>query len=301
MTRPNFFIVGAPKCGTTSLITYLNFHPEVFVPEETGLYFFCEDFPALRTITSVDDYTRRFAEQRGDCRAYGESSAIYIYSRPGLQRMRAFNPAARLIIMLRRPLEMIHSFHGQLLYDLDEDEPDFQRAWRLQEARRNGAHLPPHCRHPRLLQYADIGKLGKYVGQVLEIFPRDQVHFIFFEEFTTRTDQVYQETLSFLGLRSYSLPDYPPQNVSKRHASRVISTLTRRPPPLLLSAADRLKRLLRIRRLHILDFLNWLNVRKQQRDELPEAFRRELLAEFRSDIQLTAQLTGRDLAHWLQV
>lgn len=280
------------------MINYLKIHPEVFVPEETGLYFFCEDFAAHRLVTTLEDYQRRFPEK--GYRAYGESAAIYIYSRPGLEKMRAFNPAAKLIIMLRRPLEMVHSFHAQLLYDLDEDEPDFQRAWQLQEARSKGNQLPARCRYPRLLQYADIGKLGKYVQHVLQIFAREQVHFIFFEDFTTRTDQVYRETLAFLGLSSFSLPDYPAHNLSKRYTSKLISTLTRRPPPRLVNADLTLKRALGIERWGVLEFLDRLNVKEHQRDELPEAFRQQLLAEFHRDIQLTAELTGRDLTHWLQ-
>ena len=61
----------------------------------------------------------------------------------------------RVIVMVRNPVELVPSLHSQLRYMLDEDEPDPEAAWRLQEPRARGERLPPTVRVPEFLQYGE--------------------------------------------------------------------------------------------------------------------------------------------------
>ena len=138
--RPNFFILGAPKCGTTALSEYLREHPRAFVSQPKEPHYFCGDFdyyyaPGQR---SEEHYLRLFDAATDDHLAVGEASVWYLYSADAARNIAAFDPATRVIVMLRNPVDLVPSLHSQLLYMLDEDEPDPARAWELQEARRRG-------------------------------------------------------------------------------------------------------------------------------------------------------------------
>ena len=102
---PNFFIIGAAKCGTSALSAYLSEHPEIYfsVPKETN--FWCTDYAGLRDlarIQSLDQYRSLFAAARPEHRALGEGSVNYFRSEVAVANIRQFNPAARFILMLLR-------------------------------------------------------------------------------------------------------------------------------------------------------------------------------------------------------
>jgi len=134
MRRPNFFIVGAPKCGTSALFAYLNQHPQVFMAHLKELHFFGTDvrYPARPTL---DQYLLHFAKAREELRV-GEASTSYLFSQSAAQEIRAFNPAARIVIMLRNPVDMMYSLHSEMLYWLNEDIEDFEAALEAEEKRK---------------------------------------------------------------------------------------------------------------------------------------------------------------------
>jgi hypothetical protein len=142
MARPNFFIVGAPKCGTTALRQYLLGHPATFFCEPKEPHYFATDFPSHRYVDSEQNYLRLFDPAGRECTRIGEASSWYLYSRDALANIRRFDPDAKIIAMLRNPIEMTPSLHAQLLRDFAESEPDLRRAWDLQEERRDPRRLP---------------------------------------------------------------------------------------------------------------------------------------------------------------
>ena len=73
-------------------------------------------------------------------------------------------------------MEMVYSYHYRLLYMLEEDEVDFHKAWDLQGARAQGKYLPRLCRNPSMLQYAEVGRFGKYVEQLYPSGRAGKVH-----------------------------------------------------------------------------------------------------------------------------
>lgn len=299
MNKPNFFIVGAPKCGTTALTEYLRSHPQVFMCEPKEPHYFADDFSCLRVVEGEKNYLDLFREAGPECLALGEGSVFYLYSIGALRKIKAFQPEARIIIMLRSPLDMLPSYHAQMLYTVVEDVEDFEAAWELQETRSNGGAIPKGCIDPNLLQYRRFGMLGKYVDLVLTVFPRERVKLVFFEDFIRDTRGCYLDVLRFLGVDDDDRADFPPVNERKLHKSRMMGyLLNNRNLIRKISWLRRPLNMLGIDSTELKDYVKQLNARKIKREPLSDAFREKLVAVFRPDIELLTQITGRDLSHW---
>ncbi len=146
--RPNFFIVGAPKCGTTSLATWLGRHPSVFIPHVKEPHHFNTDDAPL--FASRSSYERLFRAASDQHLAIGEASASYLYSNDAVPNIEAAYPGSRFIVLLRNPVEMAPAWHAQILLSgVGETERDFATAWALQEARRQGRNVPSVTLNPR--------------------------------------------------------------------------------------------------------------------------------------------------------
>ena len=248
MKRPNFFIVGAPKCGTTALSEYLRGHPRVFVSQPKEPHYFSSDFDYYYAPGQwrLEHYLRLFDDAGEEHLAVGEASVWYLYSREAAAGIRAFDADARLIVMVRNPVDMVPSLHSQMSYMLDETEPDAEAAWRLQESRREGVGVPESCRVPEFLQYGDAAKLGEQTRRLLEVVPREQVKIIVFDDLKRDAGAVYAEALAFLDVPDDGRREFAPVNQNKTHRARWLATLTQRPPRPLVAAASGVKRGLRL-------------------------------------------------------
>lgn len=123
MKYPDFFIVGAPKCGTTSMCNYLDQHPDIFISNPKELNFFGADLtPPPRKIT-LEEYLSHF--QDSQAKICGEGTPFYLLSQAAGQEIKALNPDAKIIIMLRDPVALIYSLHSQLLFGSSENVADF--------------------------------------------------------------------------------------------------------------------------------------------------------------------------------
>jgi len=160
--RPDFFIVGAAKCGTTALFEFLSRHPLVFMPRIKEPKFFCTDLETTGGVYTGRDYRALFADVP-DRFLTGEASALYLYSEVAIQRLMMYNPSARIIVMLRHPVEAAHSLHASRWGFGHEDIPAFEAAWRAQAARLAGKQLPRGWPDPATLQY---GAMYRYAPQV---------------------------------------------------------------------------------------------------------------------------------------
>lgn len=301
MGRPNFFIVGAPKCGTTALSEYLREHPAVFMSRPKEPHFFSRDYPYYYAPgeESLDHYLRLFEAAQAEHRAVGEASVWYLYSREALPAIREFDPDARIIAMVRSPLELVPSLHSQMYYVRDEDEADPARAWALQDERRAGRKMPPNARVPAFLQYGEAASLGRQIGRALEVFPSEQVLTLVFDDLRTDPGAVYRRTLEFLDLPHDGRTEFPRINANKAHRRDVVARLTQRPPRALVRVAQGVKRVLGIRRLGVLDRIRAGNREQAERPAPDAAFVAEMRSYFREDVALLGELLGRDLSHWL--
>ena len=294
MVEPNFFIAGVPKGGTTALHTYLGGHPNVFVTEPKEPMFWASDFPTLHKVHSLEEYLDLFAEAGEQHLAVGEASACYLYSDSALPAIREFCPDAKIIAMLRNPIDQAYSFHSQMALTGNEDVDDFEKAWRLQEARAEGRSIPRWCRNPSLLQYKAVASYGDQVDKLLRLFPREQVRVILFEDFSRRTGDVYAQTLGFLGVDDDGRRQFAPVHVGRTHLWPALGRFLHHTPRFMQWTCRALKPMLGLQRTNLSKVVA---VRKKRRPLAPE-FRAELTDVFRDDVAKLAELIQRDLSAW---
>ncbi|MGI9538515.1 MAG: sulfotransferase [Miltoncostaeaceae bacterium] len=302
MSQPNFFIVGAPKCGTTALSEYLRGHPQVFVSQPKEPHYFSSDFdyyyaPGQRRL---DHYLRLFDDAGDQHAAVGEASVWYLYSREAAAGIHDFDGDARVVAMVRNPVDMVPSLHSQMSYMLDETEPDAEAAWRMQERRAEGVDVPESCRVPEFLQYGEAAKLGAQTRRLLEVIPREQVRIIVFDDLRRDAGAVYADTLDFLGVPDDGRREFAPVNQNKTHRARWVAAITQRPPRPLVAAASGVKKGLRLERLGVLDRVRDRNRVVARRPAISQEFRNELAAHFRQDVEELSELLGRDLGAWTE-
>lgn len=291
MRRPNFFIVGAPKCGTTSLATWLGRHPSVFIPHVKEPHHFNTDDAPL--FASRSSYERLFRAASDQHLAIGEASASYLYSNDAVPNIEAAYPGSRFIVLLRNPVEMAPAWHAQLLLSgVGETERDFATAWALQEARRQGRNVPSVTLNPRWLLYGDVCGTGAQLARLYERAGEQRVLALLLDDLRRDAGGVYRQTLRFLGLPDDGRQDFPVMNASRRTLIPYFDRLG-----WLLS---RVKRGLGIE--HSFGLLNRIDYAlsvPQSREPLCPRLRQELADYFADDIALLARLIGRDLSHWL--
>lgn len=186
MVKPDHFIVGGPKCGTTALSEYLRTHPSIFMSTPKEPHFFATDLPGYQKSRTLEQYFALFENDKHQKSRYGEVSVYYLYSKVAIGNLFNFNRDARLIVMLRRPTQLIYSLHSQLLYSRNENIYDFKQAWDAQPHRRKGQLIPYSCTDPKVLQYKSVGMLSQQLKRLLSSsFQRSQIHIIFLRTLQT--------------------------------------------------------------------------------------------------------------------
>jgi hypothetical protein len=295
---PDFFIVGAPKCGTTSLASYLRAHPGLFMSAVKEPNYFCFDAPGLRDMYDrPETYGRLFARARPE-QLCGEASTAYLFSNEAVPAIIAANPAAKIIVMVRNPLDMVVSHHSQKLYTLEENEPHFERAWRLSPARAKGEMVGPRCRAPRYLDYQSIGRLGEQVSRLKAVVPDEQLLIIVFDDLCADRRGVYRETCRFLGVP----PDEPAalaiENARRTHRWPALARAMKHQPEPIRRLKLRLRARFPAQAKGIGRVVHRLNQRPGERPPLGDSLRAEMIVAFEDDIALLGRLLNRDLRHW---
>lgn len=280
---------------------YLRQHPEVFMALEKESHFFASDFhrPAWR-FSKEEDYLSLFSDASEE-KMLGESSVGYLYSEVAAERIKAFNPRARIIIMLRNPVDLIYSFHSELLFQGFEEVESFEEALALESKRKQGLCLPQARFVARpLLLYRELGKFCAHVERFFELFNRENVHVIIFDEFKRDTARVYRELCGFLGVDTDFEPDWRPGqgiiNSNKRIRNQSLAKYLKNPERKAISYVKAilpqpLRRTL-VRRL-------WsFNIKYEARPAMKLELKKRLSMDFAPDVERLSQLLGRDLTHW---
>jgi hypothetical protein len=289
--RPEFFIVGAAKSGTTALYHYLAAHPGVFLPERKEPTYFCTDLRMPGDVATPAEYQALFTSAPPQALA-GEASVLYLYSKVAIAQIMAHNPAAKIIVMLRNPVEAARSMHAFWWSNELEDQGDFEKAWRLQQRRLAGEHLPPRWPYPLLLQYGAQYSYAAQVRRVLAQVPRAQSLFLLFEEFFADPSRQFAQVLEFLGLPAVSpRTDFPVVNQTRGTRSTRLERLVREPPSALVS----LRRAAHALGLHPLRALQSLNRTDGHKRPLRREFRAEVEDYFSADVAELEVLLGRKL------
>jgi hypothetical protein len=303
-TKPNFFIVGAPKCGTTALSEYLKSHPNVYFSLIKEPNYFASDFRAGSTrhsgvsINSLGRYLELFCQAKEYHQAIGEASATYLASTVALRNIYQFNPRAKIIVMLRNPVDLVYAYHSQIVFNLGEDEPDFEKAWQLQTSRQKGYNIPRLCGNINVLQYRKIGQIGTQLEKLFTIFPRSQVKVVLFKEFKNDTAKVYRDVVDFLNLPAHDKRFFPVVNNNKAYKSASIARLTQKPPKFVFSMVNATKRYLKIDSFGIGNYLHERNNIVRKRNPLSQEFKDYLFAEYAAEVTKVEQVLNLKLDSW---
>lgn len=290
MMKPGLFIIGAPKCGTTTIADWLNQHPEVFLPRggQFEPNFFNRDHLDDHRLTE-DEYARLFQPAGSQHRLVGEKSVWYLSSAEAVPNILEYNAEANFIVCVRNPIEMAHALHHHQLFDRLETLSDFKEAWNAQEERARNKRA--RATASTYLLYGETCKLGAQVKRLSDRVPGDRVHIVFMDDIKAAPQAVYAGLIGFLGLVPFT-PEFRVVNEAKAPRSPLLSELTIK--------AGAAKRALGIRRgLGILDRIGGWN-RKARKWQLDPEMTPILRDYFRDDVALLGQLTRRDLSHWLR-
>ena len=295
--RPDFYIVGAFKSGTTALYEYLRQHPQVFMPFHKEPLFFGDDLSRRYGRMPTEHYLALFRDARADQRV-GEASTWYLHSKSAAREIAAFSPAAQIIVMLRNPVDVMYAQHSQLLFNSSEDLADFGAALDAEPARRRGEKIPPGPVRPENLYYRESVRFAEQLERYLDEFGTDRVHVIVFDDFVSDTATSFRRTLEFLAVDESFAPRFDVFNESKRVRSPVLQRLIYRPPGPLAGAASALRRHPAMHRLRARVVA--VNSRPERRPPMDPVLREQLLTEFRPEVERLARLIGRDLSMWYE-
>jgi hypothetical protein len=231
-----------------------------------------------------------------------DASPMYLCSERAAAEIAAFSPDARAIALLRNPVDMMYSLHGEALFQGDEDIADFEGALAAEHDRRQGKRIPPTCQGALWsLFYRDVARYADQVERFFDALGRDRVHIIVFDDFAAHPAAAYRSTLAFLDLDvdENQLPDFAVVNAHTAPRSGAVVRLLRHPPPVLRSFTRALVRNQATRRTLGLR-AQQLNARRQQRQPLQPALRRGLQVELAEDVRRLGQLIDRDLSSWIE-
>jgi hypothetical protein len=298
---PDFFIAGVPKAGTTALHAALARHPALYMSAVKEPKFFLTDGPPPTQGGPGDAKTyREHVWQQADYEALfepavagqlrGESTPFYLHNREAHRRIRAQIPDAKLIVVLRDPVERAHSNWTHLWSAGLDPIDDVVRAC-AEEERRVAAGWA------EFWQYTGLGRYGEQLRDLYEVFPREQVLVFRYRALVEDPVQALDKVCAFLGVPAGVLTELPRENVTahpdhtRRHRAvartlRAGHAVTAALPGHAGSGViDHLERIL-------------------QRDAAPRRpltwqQRRALLPRFEADIRLLESVTGEDFGDWL--
>jgi Sulfotransferase family len=299
---PDFFIAGVPKAGTTALHSALARHPSLYMSPVKEPKFFLTDGPPPAVGGPGDLKTyREHVWRRGDYEALfdgagagqikGESTPFYLFSRDAQVRIRALIPHAKLIVVLRDPIERAHSNWAHMWSAGLDPSGDFLDAC-AREQERIAAGWADFWR------YTGLGMYGEQLRHLYTVFPRERVLVFKYRALLADPVPVLDRVCSFLGVRAGLLTDVPRENVTAqphatarhsvvsaaRRASTTLSALL--PGHLGAKMTDQLE--------------NMLQQDAAPRRPLTWEQREALIPVFKADIAMLEDITGEDFSDWLQ-
>jgi len=293
--RPDFFIVGAPKCGTTALHSALSSHPEIFLSKNKEPHFFARDLNIGKgwCIRDESEYLGLFADS-GAAKRVGEASPWYLFSKTAAEEIHEFQPEARILILLRDPVDLIHSVHLQHLNTANEDLIDLREALEAESARAHGERLPPRAPFPDCLAYRSVAHFSEQVERYLDVFGSSRVEVLLLDDLRADERGFLRKVCHFLEVAEDQRLEIDRRNPSRdltsvdlmlkrlHYKNRIIPGLQRRLPQSAKALYRGAVRLLPAKR----------------RVGISPELRAELSEELRSDVDRLAALIGRDLSDW---
>jgi len=315
---PRFaFIVGAPRCGTTTLASFLQQHPGVCFSAVKEPHFFTQhdlgalDEARLKQLVEQEYLARFFGQCPGTEKLRAEGSVTYLYAPERMLPILKLWPDARFVIALRDPLSMLPSLHARLLVTGDENIRDFPEAWAKIDERAQGRSIPRSAIDPRWLRYDEAGRLGTRVKAFIDTVGRERCHIVLFDDLAADPQGSYRAMCGFLGLEPWEGTDFEPQRINKTIRIGWLQRLLKRPPKAVRTALAGEKFHQREKQVGSKDsralttifkvrkrLLEWNKV-PAKRQPLDPGVRQQIIDRMRDEVILLSKVIDRDLSHWL--
>lgn len=300
---PNMFIIGAPKCGTTSMYHYLKGHPQIFLPDYKEPNYFAADHEvgSLGNVFAYGLHEKQYYDlfaEAGDAKIVGEGSTHYLYSADAPSLIRGVSPEAKIVVMLRNPIDMMHSYHAQRVASEFENLRDFEEALRADDERRHGPLVIPVPPGVGFVAYRDKAMYGSHLQKWFETFGPDRVHVTIFEEMIERPGPEFQGLLEFLEVDpTYRPSSFEVHNPARAPRSVVVRRLLNTEVALWLRWRGLAKVIGEDRTRSVNHRLrdSRLQWRKAEHSRVRPDVRRQLEADFAPDLELLSQELGRDM------
>ncbi|MFI6512706.1 sulfotransferase family protein [Streptosporangium sp. NPDC050855] len=302
MPLPNFLTIGAPKAGTTALHSALARHPRLFMSPVKEPKFFLSDGPPptkggpgdaqtyREHVWRREDYEALFSEAPPGTLT-GESTPFYLYDRAAQRRIRETIPDARLIVVLRDPVERAHSNWTHLWSAGLEPVGDVLRACAEEERRVRAGWAP-------FWHYLRLGRYGEQLEHLYTLFPREQVLVYRYRDLVDRPVDTLDRIFRFLGVESGVVTEVPRENVTAHpeptRGHRMLSRALRVGAAMGRFLPDRVN-------VALTDPLE-RRLQDQARPRQPLTWdqREKLIPYFTEDVALLQRVTGEDFSDWLR-
>ena len=292
---PNLLIVGAAKCGTTSLHNYLKQHPDIFMTEHKEPHFLINseigEHRVHKAVTTLEEYEKMFKTE-GKYKYKGESSVMYLaFPEFSIKNIKKYlDPDVKIIIMLRNPIE--RAFAGylhNLRYNPSEDL-SFEEAFdRSEERYHQIGDMTPDTR------YLQVGNYHFQVESFMAMF-NDNVHVIMYDDYINDIDLCLFNLFDFLAIDKVSV------DTSKKHMvggwvfkSKFLRNLFI-PPNTLKSL---LKSVLPNKKIRQAIKQKMMNISIVETPCMSEEMRKKLTEYYRKDINSLSKLLSKELNHWI--
>lgn len=296
MTFPNFLIIGAAKSGTYTLSAHFAAHPEVFMSPVKEPHFFAfggdstvNGRPVHTWIQSLEEYHELFAN-RGGARIVGESSVSYLYWPGTAERIHEFNPDMKLIVSLRDPIDRAYSsFNYAKSYGLEPLSTLFDGLKAESKRIRNDESI--------LLRYRDLGLYFDQLTRFWNVFPREQIKVILYDDLVRSADRTVRELYDFVGVDANIKLD------PRLHANETRTPDDNNPLHRFVNGEHLARAILRKllpdgARHHLRDQVRKLLFKPPPKLGVDE--RRQVQHLFDDDVRQLEQLLDRDLSLWSQ-
>jgi hypothetical protein len=285
---PDFFIVGAPKCGTTSAADYLKRYPKIFMPRYKEPRYYSDPYSSslfrVPRIADRDEYLRLFAGAPPGT-ITGEASPIYLMGLTAIADADADNPDAKFVAFVRNPIELAYALHWQMVLLFLEKEHDFERAW-------NGQVRGIQLGQSGSLPYRMLCSIGSHVRRFFKTIPPERRLVLVLDDFKTDPLAEARRLVEFLGVEFDPSIPWPHSNPRKTYRSWALARLV-------LGGRVSLA-LLQQAFLRTDSVTSRLLFKDEKAPPLRPAFRRQLAEEFRREVEILGQLLGRDFSAWLE-
>jgi hypothetical protein len=318
---PTFLVIGAAKSGSTSLHDYLGQHPDIYMSrtKEPNFFSFAGDTPVFRfpaecegkggavrarvrdltfrnRCASLEQYRRLFAGAANQL-AVGESSVNYLYSRDAPRLIKEHLPAARLVVILRDPVDRAFSRFQHARREGMEPLADFAEALAAEERRVVEAYAPAW-------HYRRRGYYHEQLAPYYELFDRQRIHVMLYDDFCREPLKHMQALFGFLGVDPAFSPDMSQRlNASGKPLlearSWLLEGLLNTDNPVKACAKRLLPDLALRRARQVIIRINSAHVTSPDHAPLSPVLRRQLQDDFRPDILKLQDLIGLDLSRWL--